>query len=385
MPPSKRSTLQSANPVKRLMGDDAVDLLSEAVDSELHCETVSDVVRDGSDAGRAAANAMISDGARFQNVSIGLGAVACPKGATEHAASPESPSLASHAFDRANMDTGSGDVLSDMSAHSTPPHRGIRHDHAAAVAPTVPHVQPQSPVSNRDRFRQGLLPARTCCNLDLCRAPAGSKITLTAICIAVFPAQTNPDRRYVQLADVSGTVGVTVWNHNVAKFSSSSVGMMVTLQKVTITNHQGKKNLTLARDSTVDLTADNEHPVMVWWKSLLQNPTLSCGNVHDIDDNLIVNVCGIAGHVTSEVKMVNGAEKTLTFMHMVDSSGKLDIRSWNHSPDSLMPYVDRPCLIQRVRVTSFAGTKHAELLDGTASVIQTSFPGSTALQRFWAE
>jgi hypothetical protein len=278
-------------------------------------------------------------------------------------------------------------ATSDVSAHATLQHRGFGHDHSAVVAPAAPRVLPQSPVSNRDRFRQGLLPARTCCNLDLCRAPAGSKITLTAVCIAVFPAQSNPDRRYVQFADVSGTVGITVWNHNVNKFSSASVGMLVTLQKLTITNHQGKKNLTLLRDSNVDIIADkeNQHPVFVWWQGLLLIPPMSCGSVHDIADNTIINICGIAGHVTSEVKMVNGVEKTLTFIHMVDSSGKLDVRTWNHGPDLLMEFVDRPCLIQRVRVTSFAGTKHAELLDGSASIIQTSFPGSTALQRFWAE
>lgn len=254
------------------------------------------------------------------------------------------------------------------------------HDHSA-----VPRAPPLSPVTNRDRFRQGLLPARTCCNLDLCRAPAGSKITLSAICIAVFPAQTGPDRRYVQLADVSGTVGVTVWNHNVARFNSASVGMMVTLSKLTITNHHGKKSLTMARDSSVEISADSQHAVMSWWNAILMTSPLTCGCVHDIADNAIINVSGVVGHVTSEIKLVNGVERTLSFMHMVDSSGRLDIRSWNHAPDVFTAFIDRPCLIKRVRVTSFAGTKHAELLDGNASVIETTFPGSVALAKFWAE
>jgi hypothetical protein len=244
---------------------------------------------------------------------------------------------------------------------------------------------PKSPASNRDRFRQGFLPSRTCCNLDLCRSPAGTKFTLTAVCIAVFPAQVGPDRRYLQLADVTGTVGVTVWNHNVAKFSSSSVGQVVTLNKATITNHQGKKSLTLARDSSVEIGTDTQHSAFTWWQEILLLCPLTCGGVHDISDNTMINVSGIVGHVSSETKIVNNAEKTLTSIHLVDSTGRLDIRSWNHGPDCFLQYVDRPIIIKRVRVTSFAGTKLAEFLDGSGSVIETSFPGAAALLKFWAQ
>jgi hypothetical protein len=188
--------------------------------------------------------------------SSGADASGCDASCTSRPASDENDALLHQS------PSPSHDVVSDAIAGiegSTHQQRGWPHDHSA-----VPRVAPLSPASNRDRFRQGLLPARTCCNLDLCRAPAGSKITLSAICIAVFPAQTGPDRRYVQLADVSGTVGVTVWNHNVPRFNSASVGMLVTLSKLTITNHQGKKCLTMARDSTVDISADCQHPVSSW-------------------------------------------------------------------------------------------------------------------------
>ena len=257
---------------------------------------------------------------------------------------------------------------------------GGLHQQPRAIPPS-----PASPSTNRDKFRNGFLPARTCCNLDLCRSAVGGKFTLTAVCIAVHPASYNPDRRYLQLADVTGTVGVTVWNHNVAKFSPSSVGSLVTLVKCTITNHQGKKSLTLPRDATVEIVVDPHHAVFHWWQGLLQCAPMSCGGVHDVVDNTIVAVTGILGHVTMENKMVNGAEKALTTMHLVDTSGRLDIRSWNHSADSFLGYVDRPVLIRRMRVTSFAGMKMAEFLDGSASVIETTFAGSTALQKFWSE
>jgi hypothetical protein len=103
-----------------------------------------------------------------------------------------------------------------------------------------------------------------------------------------------------------------------------------------------------------------------------------------MDDNSIASVSGILGFVNTETKIVNGREKNLLTLHMVDASGKLDIRSWNHSADMFLAYVDRPVLIRRVRVTSFAGTKMCELLDGSGSVIETSFDGDSALMQFWS-
>jgi hypothetical protein len=75
-----------------------------------------------------------------------------------------------------------------------------------------PPKTPSSPGTNRAAFMQKFTPSRALCNVDLCRSPPGSKITLTAVVIAVFPATTNPDRRYVQLADESGTVGIELRN-----------------------------------------------------------------------------------------------------------------------------------------------------------------------------
>ena len=244
---------------------------------------------------------------------------------------------------------------------------------------------PPSPVTNRDRFMKGILPARTCCNLDLCRASAGTKFNLTAVCIAVFPKTSNPDRRYIQLADPTGSVGVTVWNENVNSFSTASVGRLVTLTKVVITNHNGKKALSMARDSSVQQIDDASHADSSWWSGLLTHAPLSCGAVHDVADNTMVTVCGVLGHISSDTKMVQGVPKTLLTLHLVDSTGKLDVRSWNHTADAFNYHAEAPILIRRVRVTSFAGVKLCELLDGAGSVVETAFVGDAALRKFWRE
>ena len=272
------------------------------------------------------------------------------------------------------------DLLSSSGACAAVPAADVSSDR-----PGIPVAVPPSPVSNRDRFIKGFLPARTCCNLDLCRAPAGTKFNLSAVCIAVFPKSTNPDRRYIQLADTTGSVGVTVWNENVNSFSTASVGRLVTLTKVVITNHNGKKALSMARDSSVQQIDDETHTDSTWWRSLLTLAPLSCGAVHDVADNTMVSISGILGHVSSDTKMVQGVPKTLLTLHMVDSSGKLDVRSWNHNADAFNHHAEAPILIRRVRVTSFAGVKLCELLDGAGSVIETAFTGDAALRKFWRE
>jgi hypothetical protein len=128
---------------------------------------------------------------------------------------------------------------------------------------------------------------------------------------------------------------------------------------------------------------DDQHVVSLWWRSLLQDKPKSCAAVHDVAEGTMISVTGILGFVNSEVKMVNGVEKHLTYLHLVDSTGRLDVRSWNHSADSFLPFRDRPVCISRTRVTSFAGTKVCELLDGDASVMITDFPGQNELMEFW--
>jgi hypothetical protein len=334
MRPSKRGSLQSPNPVKHSMVDDSVDI------SGLNGVQIDFTA----DAGHATG----ADTAIIDHIVSGQASAVVDNDP------PISPRVAV-------LEVGSPRVES------------------AAVVP----VAHSSPCSNRDRFLQGFTPARTCCNLDLCRAPAGSKFNLSAICIAVFPPSKNPDRRYVTLADCTGSVGITVWNENVAKFGNSAVGKLVALQKVVIISHHGKKQLSMARDSIVSTECDDNQDVMVWWQSLLLPAPKTCGQVHDLADGNIISISGVCGSVSHEIKMVNGVERTITCVHVVDFSGKLDVKSWNHPPSLFTSYVDRPILIKRVKVSSFAGTKHCELLDGNASIFETSFDGMRELAKFW--
>ena len=330
MRPSKRGSLQSPNPVKHSMIEDPIDVSpinGVQIDFTVASHAVDDVL------------AILA------------------------------PVTASSVVDNDATD----------SLHVVASGRGSPPAASAAVVP-VPH---SSPNSNRDRFLQGFTPARTCCNLDLCRAPAGSKFNLSAICIAVFPPSKNPDRRYVTLADSTGSVGVTVWNENVAKFGNHAVGKLVSLQKVVIISHHGKKQLSMARDSVVTTECDDKHDVVTWWKSLLLPVPKSCGQVHDIADGSIISISGVVGRVSHEIKMVNGVERTITCVHVVDFSGRLDVKTWNHLPTLFTSFVDRPVLIKRIKVSSFAGTKHCELLDGDASIFETSFDGMQELAKFW--
>lgn len=240
-----------------------------------------------------------------------------------------------------------------------------------------------SPGRNRAAFHLQHSPSRLTCNLELSRIPIGSKVTLVAVVIAAFPAYTNPDRRYVQLADATGSVGITVWNHNVARFNREAIGQVVNCGKVVLSSHQGKKVLTMTRESTMEF--QNDPTLNSWWNSLALDTPLKLSSVADIDDNAIVNVSGILGMVSSEKKIVGSVERTLTTLHITDPYGQLDIRTWNHERDAFVAYVDKPIMITRIRMASFAGQKIGELLDNSASTIVTSFPGMKALTAYWDE
>jgi hypothetical protein len=263
---------------------------------------------------------------------------------------------------------------------ATPPATPPRSGNVAAVPP----ASPQSPNTNRSRFLQGCQPVRICCNLDLMRATAGAKITITAICIAVFPASKNPDRRYIQLCDAYGSAGLTVWNHNVNLFGSASVGKLVTCKRLVVSSHNGKRCLTMARDSTIEIDDDGQHSVVQWWRGLLQSRPLTALEAHDSADNTIISLSGVVGQVTEEAKIVAGISRVLTTIHLVDATGKFCVRSWNHVSQQFQSIIDQPVNIHRVRVTAFAGDKLAELLDGNGSVILTDFPGCTTLGEWWS-
>jgi hypothetical protein len=240
---------------------------------------------------------------------------------------------------------------------------------------------PSSPGSNRAAFFSQHVPSRIMCNMDFCRTAPGTKVTLSAVVIAVFDASSNPDRRYVQLADATGSVGITVWNGNVAKLNRSTIGRVLKLGKVVVGNHQGKKVLTMTRESTLEF--DDAHPLSVWWQELALGAPVKLAHVADVADNCIVNVAGILAMITSESKMVGATPKTLLTLHLADATGQFDIRSWNHESDSFVTLTEKPILIKRIRVTSYAGKKIGELLDHNGSEIATEFLEKKALDDYW--
>jgi hypothetical protein len=107
--------------------------------------------------------------------------------------------------------------------------------------------------------------------------------------------------------------------------------------------------------------------------------------VQTLPENSIVCVSGILGLFTAESKNVGHDIKTLTTLHMVDKSGSLTVRSWNQVPSIVEFSLEKPLLLQRIRITSFAGQKIGELLDGTGTSVVTKFDGAAELAQFWIE
>lgn len=244
---------------------------------------------------------------------------------------------------------------------------------------------PVSPGLNRAKFFSAHATASTVCNLDYSRSSLGSKVLLTGILTAVYPASRNPDRRYILLSDATGTVGLTVWNANVAKFSPDGVGSIVHAEKLVLSQHNSKKTLTMTKESTIKCLTDPKNDLAIWWLGLASLAPVSLGDVQTLSENSIVCVAGILGFVTAESKNVGSEIKTLTTLHMVDKTGSLSVRSWNAVPSILEISVEKPILLQRIRITSFAGQKIGELLDGGGTIVVTQFAGAAELAQFWVD
>ena len=92
------------------------------------------------------------------------------------------------------------------------------------------------------------------------------------------------------------------------------------------------------------------------------------------------------GSVQKEEKNVKNGQKELLTLKIVDRTGMVVVRSWNHSDTQFLPYIDKPIKLTRVRVTAFANVKIGELLDGTGTMTQVGpFDGSEDLEQFWKE
>ena len=261
---------------------------------------------------------------------------------------------------------------------SSPPRRD------PAVEAQVQPIQPMSPASNRDRFHASCMPNTISCDLSTVSTQAGLKFSFAGNVLVVYPASNNPLRRHVLLGDGRGTVGVTVWNTQVSVFSSKSVGQLAQFTKVALSCHNNTRGLVLNKESTVTIATVAQHFASIWWHSLRLAPVVQAIFFHDTADNAIVNIAGIIGSVTKEDKTVRNAPMSLLTVRIVDRTGVIMVRSWTHSDEIFTNFVDKPMMIRRVRVSSFANCKVGELLDGDGSEFITDFEGGD-LVKFWSE
>ena len=261
------------------------------------------------------------------------------------------------------------------------PPRAVIADDQAVVA-----VLPASPASNRDRFRASQMPSQVSCDLSGVPIEPGHRFTFQGIVLVVFPASANPLRRHILVGDGRGVVGLTVWNTHVNSFSSASIGQLLVVTKVSVVIHNGTRGITLNKESTVSFNSLADHFATVWWLSIAQSPPVSAIGFADQKDNAVVTVAGIIGSVASEQKTVRSDARDLVTIKLVDRTGIITLRTWNHNSDAFLPFVDTPVMFRRVRVTSFASVKAGELFDGAGTSIQASpFPGSDDLKKYWSE
>jgi hypothetical protein len=141
----------------------------------------------------------------------------------------------------------------------------------------------------------------------------------------------------------------------------------------------------MTRESIITVVQDPKHALNTWWTESAQLPPIPLAAVQDVSENSIVSVAGILGLINSEVKNVGTEMKTLTSLFLADSTGNLTVRSWNHDADQFAFSLEKPIMLRRIRITSFAGQKVGELLDGSGTITCSTFKGTAELLRFWAE
>jgi hypothetical protein len=254
----------------------------------------------------------------------------------------------------------------------------------AILENVTPH--PPSPASNRDRFRASQMPSQVTCDLSTVAVEPGHRFTFQGIVLIVFPASANPLRRHVLVGDGRGVVGITVWNAHVNSFSNESIGQLLVVTKVSVVVHNGTRGITLNKESSVQFNSLADHFATVWWMSIPQTPAVSAILFADQKDNAVINVAGIIGSVSAEQRTVRSDARDLVTIKLVDRTGIITLRSWNHPSAMFLPLVDTPVMFRRVRVTSFASQKSGELFDGAGTIIEKNgFTGSDDLKKFWSE
>jgi hypothetical protein len=139
------------------------------------------------------------------------------------------------------------------------------------------------------------------------------------------------------------------------------------------------------KESAVTFSDGTGHFAHTWWHGIPSLNATAAIHFVDLKENSIVNIEGILGAVISEWKLVRNEQKELLTMRIVDRTGIIQVRSWNHSASNFEHLVDLPIRINRVRVAGFANSKVGELLDAKGSVLVTEFDGKADLTKYWSE
>lgn len=260
---------------------------------------------------------------------------------------------------------------------------------AHQVTPGVPALvsPPMSPLSNRDKYLALTSPVKVSCSLSTVGlSNPTARFDFQALVLVAYPPCEKPVRRHVALVDSSGATGITVWSNHVSMFDVSSVGQVVKFTNLSITTHNGRRSLAMSRDSSIKFLSDSELSRSTehnWWTGLLKQSPLNISNARSMDDDMIVTVSGVLFMVQTETKKIRDELKDLVTVRLADASGFIDVRSWNHTEEFFRPHIEKPIVLQRVRITSFAGNKLGEMLDGGGTILLSSFAGSNDLAKFW--
>jgi hypothetical protein len=249
-------------------------------------------------------------------------------------------------------------------------------------------ASPLSPGNNRNRFMANSQPLQVSCDLSSVGLHNNSmRFSFSAVVLIVYPQSDKPERRHIQMIDCRGSTGLTVWGPTVGLFSSSSVGKVVKFSKLSMIMFNGKKGLSMCRDTTISFpsalgVATEEAK---WWADLLVKTPKRIIDIHDLNDDGVISVSGIVGSLSTELKRVRNEDKELLCIRLTDRTGFVDMRSWTHSEAEFSEFLERPLLFRRVRVTSFGGLKILELLEGSGTEVVADFDGANDLTLYWQE
>jgi hypothetical protein len=247
---------------------------------------------------------------------------------------------------------------------------------------------PLSPGRNRQLFLASVTPQSMTCNLSTAIVGQGLKHNLVAVVIARFPVQKGPPaRQHITLCDSHGSTGLTVWNADVHKFPKEVLGGVVTVTRASISLYQGKKNLVLSKDSTVQVSTTTPSPMADWWAALSQQPPLPLPAALVAADNSIINVFGVLAFVAHEFKEVNGQMRVLTSVHLACQTARFQLRGWDLEHDTMRlidSMKDLVVQVRRVRISCYAELKIGEILESPLGSSFTQFE-DPELARHWAE